>query len=156
MRWKRDRDGFSMITAIFVIVLMATVAMFIMSISGKMVKETTAQYQREQSMLLANSYMEYAVMAVMSNEHNTSNCLDNISGVYSEYNIDVNISYIGNDENLGGASSSSCSRILSNSVTTPKSPLNIIVDVFVRYEDFDDANTVPIKMTYHKRKLIKI
>jgi len=145
-----------MITAIFVIVLMATVAMFIMSISGKMVKETTAQYQREQSMLLANSYMEYAVMSVMSNEHNTSNCLDNISGVYAGYNIDVNISYIGNDENLGGASSTSCSRILSSSVTTPKSPLNIIVDVFVRYEDFDDANTDPLKMTYHKRKLIKI
>ena len=156
MRWQKNRDGFSMITAIFVIVLMATVAMFIMSISGKMVKETAAQYQREQSMLLANSYMEYTVMSVMSNEHNTSNCLDNITGKYEGYNIDVNISYIGNDANLGGASSSSCSRILSSSVITPKSPLNIIVDVFVGYVDYDDINTNPQQITYHKRKLIKI
>ena len=149
------RKAFSMITAIIVIVLMATVAMFILNLSGKMVKETTAQFQREQSMLLAKSYTEYAIMAVTANEHNSSHCLNNITGTYGVYNIDVNISYIGNDVNLGGGSN--CARILASDVNTSKSPLNIIVDVFVSYKELDhpDGTSAP-DITYHKRSLGKI
>ncbi|GIU00810.1 hypothetical protein TSL6_13160 [Sulfurovum sp. TSL6] len=152
------RKAFSMLTAIFIIVLMATVAAFIMNLSGKMVKGTTAQFQHEQSVLLAKSYTEYAIMAVTANEHNTSTCLNNISGGYGDigggnylYNIDVNISYIG-DTNLHA----NC-RTLSNSVVATKSPLNIIVDVFVKYKDLDHpagANTPDT--TYHRRSLQKI
>jgi len=144
------RKAFSMLTAIFIIVLMATVAAFIMSLSGKMVQETTAQFQREQSMLLAKSYTEYAIMAVTANEHNSSSCLNNISGTYGIYNIDVNISYIG-DANLHA----NC-RTLSNGVTTVKSPLNIIVDVFVSYDELDHPSGTPPKITYHRRSLQKI
>jgi len=146
-----------MITAIFVIVLMATVASFIVSTSSKMIKETVDQYQREQSMLLAKSYTEFAILAVTANEHNTSNCLDNISGTYGIYNIDVNISYLGNDLNLGTGSSSGCDRILDSNVTTPKSPLNIIVDTYVRYRELDHpaGGTAPL-ITYHRRSLQKI
>ena len=72
MDLQQKRKAFSMITAIVVIVLMASVAVFIMNLSGKMVKETTTQYQREQAILLSKSYTEYAVMAVTANEHNTS------------------------------------------------------------------------------------
>ncbi|WP_309498823.1 type II secretion system protein [Sulfurovum sp.] len=154
------RKAFSMLTAIFIIVLMATVAAFIMSLSGKMVQETTAQFQREQSMLLAKSYTEYAIMAVTANEHNTSNCLNNISGKYGDsdgdgvgdiYNIDVNISYIGNT-NLHA----NC-RTLSNSVVNPKSPLSIIVDVFVSYKDLDHPGGASApNITYHRRSLQKI
>ncbi len=152
------RKAFSMLTAIFIIVLMASVAAFIMNLSGKMVKGTTAQFQREQSMLLAKSYTEYAIMAVTANEHNSSNCLNNISGGSGDlgggnylYNIDVNISYIGNT-NLDG----NCN-ILSNSVITEKSPLSIIVDVFVKYKDMDHpAGAASPDITYHRRSLQKI
>ena len=152
------RKAFSMLTAIFIIVLMATVAAFIMNLSGKMVQETTTQFQREQSVLLAKSYTEYAILAVTANEHNTSNCLNNITGGYGDdgsgnniYNIDVNISYIGYS-NLHD----NC-RTLSNSVVTAKSPLNIIVDVFVSYKDLDhpDGASAP-DITYHRRSLQKI
>jgi flagellar basal body-associated protein FliL len=44
MKSQNQRKAFSMITAIVVIVLMATVAMLVMSMSGKLVKETTAQW----------------------------------------------------------------------------------------------------------------
>lgn len=143
------RSAFSMLTAIFIIVLMATVAAFIMNLSGKMVKGTTVQFQREQSVLLAKSYTEYAVMAVTANEHNSSNCLNSITGTYGPYNIQANISYIGN--NLDG----SCTRILNiNPIITPKSPLNIIVDVFVSYPDMDHPDD--LNMTYHRRSLQKI
>lgn len=152
------RKAFSMLMAIFIIVLMATVAAFIMSLAGKMVQETTAQFQREQSVLLAKSYTEYAIMAVTANEHNSSNCLNNITGGYGDdgngndlYNIDVNISYIGNT-NLHA----NC-RTLSNSVVTPKSPLSIIIDVFVSYKELDHpAGASAPDITYHRRSLQKI
>ncbi len=157
MKWQRQRKGFSMITAIIVIVLMATVASFILTTSGKMVKETTTQFQREQAVLFANSYMEYAIMAVTANEHNSSTCLNNITGNFGSadgYNIDVNISYIGNGlaPAIGGLHGN-C-RTISNSATTAKSPLNIIVDVFVRYPDYDHPGD--LNMTYHSRRLLKI
>ena len=151
------RKAFSMLTAIFVIVLMATVAGFIMNLSGKMVKGTTAQFQREQSMLLAKSYTEYAIMAVTANEHNTTNCLNTITGGYGDdgsgndiYSIKVDISYIGRDIN-------NCNNNLSNTVVTLKSPLNIIIDVFVSYKELDHpAGASAPDITYHKRSLQKI
>ena len=143
------RKAFSMLTAIIIIVLMAVVASFIMNLSGKMVKSTTVQFQREQAVLLAKSYTEYTVMAVTANEHNSSNCLNSISGTYGAYNVQVDISYIGN--NLDA----SCDRVLNaNPIETLKSPLNIIVDVFVDYPDIDNPNN--INMTYHRRSLQKI
>ncbi|MCO4845826.1 MAG: type II secretion system protein [Sulfurovum sp.] len=153
------RKAFSMLTAIFIIVLMATVAAFILNLSGKMVQETTTQFQREQAMLLAKSYTEYAIMAVTANDHTSATCLDTITGGYGDdgsgndlYTINVDISYIGNNANLGGASG--CNNILSSSVLEPKSPLNIIVDVFVSYPDLNHPDG--LNMTYHRRSLQKI
>jgi hypothetical protein len=138
---------------------MATVAAFIMNLSGKMVKETTAQFQREQSVLLAKSYTEYAIMAVTANDHNSSNCLNTITGGYGDdgsgndiYSIKVDISYIGNNLDT------TCARKLNTSaIITPKSPLNIIVDVFVSYKELDHpAGASAPDITYHRRSLQKI
>ena len=155
------RKAFSMLTAIFIIVLMATVAAFILNLSGKMVQETTAQFQREQSMLLAKSYTEYAIMAVTANDHTGANCLNNITGGYGDdgsgndlYTINVDISYIGNTATL---SASSCTNILSSTVLATKSPLNIIVDVYVSYKELDHpAGARAPDITYHRRSLQKI
>jgi len=144
------RKAFSMITAIIVIVLMATVGTFILNLSGKMVKGTTTQFQREQAMLLAKSYTEYAIMAVTANDQNTT-CLNKIDGSYGDYNITVKISYIGRLDILNGG----CTYPLnSTDIVTPKSPLNIIVDAFVYYPDYD--HPAGLKMTYHGRSLQKI
>lgn len=150
------RKAFSLLTAIFIIVFMATVAAFIVNLSGKMVKETTVQFQQEQAVLLAKSYTEYAIMAVTANEHNSSNCLNTISGAFGDdgngnplYSINVDISYIGN--NLDA----SCTRRLNtNPIVTPNSPLNIIVDVTVSYLDLDHPDNQDL--TYHRRTLQKI
>jgi len=149
------RKAFSLLTAIFIIVLMATVAAFIVNLSGKMVKGTTAQFQREQSMLLAKSYTEYAIMAVTANDHTSGNCLNTITGGYGNdgngndlYTINVDIRYIGNT-----ALDASCNT-LSNNVTAEKSPLSIIIDVFVSYKDLDHPDDLNI--TYHRRSLQKI
>jgi len=159
MQANKQRKAFSMLTAIVVIVLMASVGAFVLSLSGKMVKTTTTQFQREQAMLLAKSYTEYAIMAVMSNDANTTNCLQTIQGnnvIRAEANggfdVTVQIAYIGN----GNGRINSCDgiRIFSNAVVSLNSPLNIIIDVYVKYQDLDGGNTNWI--TYHKRTLQKI
>ena len=145
------RSAFSMLTAIMVIVMMATVAIYILNTSGKMVKETTTQFQREQAMLLAKSYTEYAIMAATANDHNSSNCLNTIIGNYGDYNISVTLSYIARSSEISGGN---CANVLSNSVATKNSPLNIIIDVFVHYPDYDHPDD--LNMTYHRRTLQKI
>jgi len=145
------RKAFSMLTAIAVIVVISAIGGFILSLSGKMVSETTAQFQREQSMLLAKSFTEYAIMAVTANEHNSSNCLNTITSDIKFYKVRVDISYIGRDLD------SSCSNIISKDVVTDKSPLSIIVDVYVKYQDPDDPRGASAPyITYHKRTIQKI
>lgn len=152
-----------MVTAIIVIVIMATVAILIMNLSGKTVKETTAQYHREQAMLLAKSYTEYAIMAVMANDR-TTNCLTDIDGQVkidesstvtvangNGYQIRVRIAYIGTAAEVG---SCPASRVFSSSVSTQQTPLSIIVDAYVEYKDPENTNGGWI--TYHKRTLQKI
>ena len=149
MKFTKHRKAFSMLTALFVIVIMASVGAMVMSLSGKMVKTTTTQFQREQAMLLAKSYTEYAIMAVMANNRAIT-CLNTINGnnILNTYNVTVNIAYISN----GGVVN--CANILSNGVITPQSQLNILIDVYVRYPDFD--NPANQNITYHKRTLQKI
>ena len=158
MKWQIKRKAFSLLTAIFVIVLMATVAILVLNISGKLVKETTAQYQNEQAALYANSYTEYAILAVTGNDR-TVNCLSTINSSIGTspatgngYNIRTHISYIGAAAEVG-----TCANTLSSTVTTAKTPLTIIVDAYVDYKEPDhhDSANAPW-ITYHKRTVQKI
>ena len=75
------RKAFSMITAIFVILLMATVAGLILNVSSKTVRTTTMQYKQEQAILYAKSYTELAIMYATANDPTSGgNCAQNIIG----------------------------------------------------------------------------
>jgi len=160
MKCNKQRKAFSMITAIMVIVLMASVGAFVMNLSGKIVKTTTTQFQREQAMLLAKSYTEFAIMSVMANNVNT-NCLQTIQGnnvIRAEneggFDITVQIAYIGNGD--GRITPCDGVRKLSDAVATVSSPLNILVDVYVKYQDVDGLIPNTSWITYHKRTIQKI
>lgn len=157
-----QRKAFSMLTAIFVIVLMATVAMLVTSMTGKIVKETTAQYQKEQAVLLSKSYTEYAIMAVMSNDR-TVDCIENINGEIGDdvnngqgYLINTRIAYIADSNTTVGTCAAT--RILDDSgITTAESALSVIIDVYVRYKDPDHPSIGSAPwVTYHRRTLQKI
>lgn len=120
------RQAFSMITAIFLIVLLATVAAFILNISAKTVKDTVFQYKREQAILYARSYTEAAIMKASANAAGTT-----ITGSIDDYDITATITPVG--------------------VNTPF----ILVDVFVSYPD-DDLGGTASPITYHKRTLQKL
>ncbi len=145
------RNGFSMITAIVVIVIMATVAAFVTNLSGKIVKSTTFQYQHEQAELYAKSYTEFAVMAVTGNDRSASgNCLSTINGTIGNYTIRTHIAYIGPSSIIGSCANT---RQLSTNVTTSKTPLTVIIDAYVDYQDLDNDNQT---YTVHRRTVQKI
>jgi type II secretory pathway pseudopilin PulG len=159
---KNMRAAFSMITAIFVIVIMATVAGFIMSLSGKMVQETTTQYKKEQAILYAKSYTEYAIMAATARtciKRITANVDASATRVRGGdgYRVIVDVQYIGNSNPQG------CTNTVGS--TTILDPASngafILVDTYVKYRDtdtsaaFGSAATVPW-VTYHRRTLQRL
>ena len=162
---RSNRKAFSLLVAIFVMVIMSSVSVLVMSLSGKILQNTTAQYQREQAMLLAKSYTEYAIMSIMSNDRNNSNstgnsCLDNITAEVGDvgsslngegYRVRINIAYIGNVGIVG------CTNVLSSTVATTQSPLNVLINVYVDYKDINNPNISNSQwITYHRRTLQKI
>ncbi len=154
MKKREMREAFSMLTAIFVIVIMATVAMLVMSLSGKTIKMTTAEYQHAQAELYAKSYTEYAILAVTGNDRTA--CLTTITGSIGTspstgngYDINTSISYIVSDAEQG-----TCTQLNTNDIITPSTPLTIIIDAFVKYKDPD--NTSGPWVTVHRRSVQKI
>ena len=157
MKHIHSRKAFSLVTSLVMIVLMATVAIFVVNLGGKIVKSTVAQYQHEQAELYAKSYTEYTILAVTGNNRSTD-CLENISGTIGSpttgngYRVRTRIAYIVN----GTVDISNCSStsVLSSSVIEPSTPLTIIVDAYVDYKDPD--NTSGPWMTVHRRTVQKI
>jgi len=156
------RPAFSMITAIFMIVLMSTVAVFIMDLSGKMLQATTTQYRKEQAILYAKSYTEFAIMSLTA-----QNCIQTISadvdGTAAQviqgqgYRVSVDIQYIGNDNG--------CANTLGGAVNTSFSQGNVVlIDTYVHYRnpnDDDAINSIAWSsnnpgITYHRRTLQKL
>ncbi len=158
MKTQQTRRAFSMVTAIVIIILMSTVAVFVMNLSGKTVKSTTIQFQREQAELYAKSYTEYAVMAVTANDRSVD-CISMIQGDIGSptsgngYHIDTHISYIANGTDVD---LSQCNNedILNQTVQTKSTPLSIMIDVYVKYKDPDNPNGP--WFTVHRRSIQKI
>jgi len=155
-----QRRAFSMLTAIVMIVLMSTVAILVLNMTGKVTTETTAQFQNEQAALYANSYTEYAILAVTGNNRNI-NCLRTINTTIGSptsgngYRIRTHISYIGTTAEIGNCAAT---RQWSTAVVTTKSPLTIIVDAYVDYKPIDaegGSSNAPW-ITYHRRTIQKI
>lgn len=172
----RQQKAFSMLTAIVTIVIMAAIAAYVTNMAGKTTKLTTDQYRKEQAMFYAKSYTEYAIMAVSARDR-TVDCIDNIDaniplngngllanrGRGEGYRVRIRLAYI------GGASINNCAptRQWSNAVANPNTPLTIVVDAYVDYNDLNDnrpddaaANGDGLgeqrHFTYHRRSLQKI
>ena len=177
----RLRSAFSMIVAIFVIVMLSIVASYIFYASSSVAKEGDIQYKREQAMLLARSYTEYAVLAIMGNgdRNNTANnyCLTNINAIIGNsqadvnsglgYQVDVVITYIGDSKYLSNrcVDANNINRIAAQSPAVQTDSLSAIIDVYVRYKDWSNnalngANAVNAAnvpwQTYHRRSIQKI
>ena len=172
----KQKKAFSMVTAIFTIVIMASVTSLIMSITGKTIHETTAQYQKEQAALLARSYTELAILYAIHRDRTNDGCINTINAEFGEsilgnnydpkYDITVNIQYAGNKTNVPPAN---CSEIIGtdgnwidNGNTGFDATVSLLIDVYVSYRDMNHpANTNTdtsddVLKTFHRRTLQRI
>ncbi len=156
----KHKKAFSMITAIFVIVIMATVTSLIMNVTGKTVKSTTQQYQKEQASILARSYTELAILNILYTDRDNTcftSSLENVDGGKNSpggYDIAINVKYIGNATLLGNCSTATDTTILPNNINGFDKTVSLIIDTYVKYKDFDDPSNRDI--TFHRRTLQKL
>lgn len=149
--------GFSLITAIIFIVLVATFGALALSLSSLNVKQTSDLYLKAQAELLAQSATEYALLAISA--HNiaaTNNCLNQINATYPNgtnptFNINITIKYLGRGLPVGTTEGAPNCNILSNNIQNNDSNITVLIDTFVTTHE--GIATEPIR--FHRRTLQK-
>jgi len=138
-----SRKGFSLLLAIIVMIIIATLMALMISITSTTVKQTSDIYVSEQTKLLAKSATELALLAI-SGHNNNNNCIENMNFTYQTY-YDVNISlyYIGNSLPCNP------SHLLDNNISTSESNGTVIIDTYVTFK----GSSEPIR--YHRRTIQK-
>ncbi|SHO80514.1 hypothetical protein MNB_SV-15-1382 [hydrothermal vent metagenome] len=169
------RKAFSMMMAVFVMIMMMSITILVFNLSAKITTATLTQYQKEQAILLAKSYTEYAIMAAGANNPREGNCLESITGDVGNiilgvanngdvdggqgYRVNVNIGYIGNGLTCNDEHILSDDGVIVTQENGNELSPNIIVDVYVRYRAVNahqNGKTLPPWVTYHRRTIQKL
>lgn len=142
------RKGFSLITAIVFMILVATLGALALSLSNLSTKQTSDLYLREQAELLAQSATEYALLAISGHDF-TANCLNTINSTYTDgtttlFDINISLYYLGNGLHT------SCQKFSNNNIDTNDSNRTVIIDTFVTDRNL---STEPIRI--HRRTIQK-
>ncbi|WP_200763582.1 hypothetical protein [Nitrosophilus alvini] len=140
------RKGFSLITAIILLVAIATLMALMLSFSSQTAKQTGDIYLKEEAELLAKSATEFALLAISGHDHNSS-CVENINmrypAVNPRYDINMTLYYIGNNMPCNSSNE------LADNIATADSNGTVIIDTVVTNTDSDE----PIR--FHRRTIQK-
>ena len=150
------KKAFSLLIAIFTILLLSLVASYIYYTSSSIAKEGELQYQEAEAKILARSYTEYAILALTGNNP-IFTCIDEIKADIGNpdsaqgYKVIVNITYIGNNKYIN-----KCSNIAYMLSDSDEDTLSVILDVYVKYKEHSIGTLYTPWRVYHKRSLQKI
>lgn len=148
------RRGFTLIAAIFFVVIASSICMLALSIATTSVKQNSEIYLREQSELVARAATEYAILAIMSNDFGVT-CLGNesknndndkpIKGEFGDlFTFKVYVKYFGD---MGDACENKDAVIVKGA-----NQGTIMLDVFVSSKPGKALNPI----NFHKRTLQKL
>jgi len=138
------KQGFTLLLAIVVMVLIGTLISLMLSFTTTTSKQTGDIYLKGQAELIARSETEYALLKISGNDWSKEECINNINDQYKNFDVNITIYYFG--KNLP----SSCN-ILDNNLYTKESNGTALIDVIV-------STTDPItseKINFHKRTIQK-
>jgi type II secretory pathway pseudopilin PulG len=136
------RKGFSLLTAIVFLVLIATISALSISLSTQSVKQTGDVLLKSQAELLLRSATEYAMLAISGAPNG---CLSDINATHNGiFDINISIMYIGNG--LPAA----CPQI-GTDINTSDSNRTVIIDTWVRTK----ADIVTEPIVIHRRTIQK-
>ena len=153
------RKGFSLLTAIIFIVLVATIAALSLSLSSSSAKQTSDIFLREQAELLLQSATEYALLAISAHTINTTNgCLNTIIAHYPDhaspiFDINISINYLGKNLPKGCKIFDVITLDTYNNISTDDSNVTVIIDTIVQTNTNAAMTTEPIRL--HRRTLQK-
>lgn len=155
------RRGFSLITAIMFIVLVATLGAMALSFSSQTSKQTSDIYLKSQAELLVRSATEFALLAISAHHINAANgCLNRINAVYPNtanplFDININIRYFGrataSTESKPTLPTAATCNLAADGVQHPDIQRMAMIDVFV--STVNNVATEPIRI--HRRTLQK-
>ncbi len=157
---KTYRDGMAMIMAVGVIVIIATILTFALSLATQTSKRTIDLYIYEQAVLLSKSAAEYALLKISLDNNVTDPCnitnlnfkvdLDNDGSVADDfYDIDISIKY----SYINPPASCTADRIYAT-VTTPEQNGSVLMDITVSVPISKDITLEPIR--YFRRSIQKL
>ena len=150
------RKAFSLITAIFVMFLMSSVAVLVFNLTGKSIQETGTQYRKEQAALLARSYTEYAILAIQGHDMTNNGCLRTLTGVINFTDVNGSIQQAGANDGSGyrvtarmrylglpaGIACPNSVKLLNLGILDTTAPdvdaPSVLIDVNVRYKNSND------------------
>lgn len=149
------RKGFSLLTAILFLVLVATLGALALSYSTLSAKRVPDTYLRSQAELLLQSSTEYALLAISGHEVNATNdCLENINATFSRDGstnlFDINISILYFYEGTA-VSCPTLNGSTTGNIITPESNRTVIIDTIVSSNP--TLTTEPIRL--HRRTIQK-
>jgi len=148
------RKGFSLVLAIIVLVIVSSLAAFMVSLSSTSAKITSDVYLKEQAELLMQSATEYSILAALGHD-NQNSCLENINITYPNssnpiFDINISLWYIFDSST---ASSINCSHILFSNLNDSNSSFTMIIDTSVSSSPYLQLSE-PIKL--HRRTVQKL
>lgn len=145
------RKGLALITAIMLMVIIATVGVAILSIASTSAKTATDDYLLIQAEALSRSATEFAVMRVQGFDRGGGNCLQNLYINASPFDINVTINYL-----FSANKPANCNFVYPENVSDEDLNGTIIMDVVVT-EQMPTDPTLWIKepIRVHKRTIQK-
>jgi type II secretory pathway pseudopilin PulG len=152
------RRGFSLITAILFMVVVASLGALALSFASLSTKQTSDVYLREQAELLVQSATEYALLAISAHTINAANgCLNYINatyipdGVTTLFDINISIHYLGVNLPSGCLlPDGTTTTATTSNIDTNDSNVTVIIDTIVTD---NSISTEPIRL--HRRTLQK-
>lgn len=155
------RKGFSLLTALIFLILIATISALSISLSTQSAKQTTDIYLKNQAELLLRSGTEFAMLAMSGTDYNATNCLDTINITYPDatpdhtHDINITISYIGRGLTDDPTGVAGCANVLANDVNTNDSNRTVIIDTVVSTNPALTPNTILEQIRLHRRSIQK-
>jgi hypothetical protein len=156
--YQSNHRGMAMFAAIAFLLVMATIAALMVSMTTLTSKRGTDLYFQEQAHLLAKSATEYALLAISGHSiASTGNCINTINATYGDiYDINTTIRYIGNGfPTIAGA----CDMLKYangindvNDIQTAESNGTVIIDVYVTAPS---DQTGAERVRFHRRTMQK-
>ncbi|WP_353661168.1 type II secretion system protein [Hydrogenimonas sp. SS33] len=142
------RHGFTLLSAIFLMVLIATLMVLAFSLSAQTKKQTGDIYMQEQAYLLGRSATEFALLAISGHDNNDS-CLEQINMQFPDgeplFDVNMTLYYVGNGLKCNAG------HLLANNIATDESNGTVLIDTIVSYTD----PATDEQVRFHRRTIQK-